>query len=620
MKFTDIHRIILSFILFIFGLTIFRDLQLYFMLLAYIIIAHDVVFKAVSNIFKGNFLDETFLMAIASIGAFIIGSYSEGVAIILFFQVGHAFEHYALDKSRKSIKSLISLKSEIAHLVKGNDIIDVKPTEVNIGDIILVKPGERIPLDGTVVEGFSSLDVSPLTGEAMPLDVSNNSKVLSGSLNINSPIKVEVAKTYENSTMSRILQMVESANEKKSKNEVFIRKFAKYYTPIVVASAILLATIPPLFITNVPYSTWIYRALMFLVVSCPCALVVSIPLSYFSGIGAISKKGVLVKGSIYLENLAKVDTIVFDKTGTLTEGKFTINNINNIGIDKKELLNYVSSVEKLSTHPIAKSIVNEYEKVKKESNYLEKDFEALNVEEIPGKGLKALVNNKEVLVGNKALLEDHNIEIGEDTDDVINTLIYVSIDNTFKGIITVGDRIKANSKQTIKDLRKLGITNLIMLSGDNYLNAKKVSEDLDLSSFKADLLPEDKVRELESIIKEGRKVAFVGDGINDAPSLAISEVGISMGAAGSDAAIEASDVVIMGKELSSLSSVITLSKITMRIVKENVIFALGVKFLIMILGALGLVNMWAAVFADVGVTFLAILNALRLLRFRKNKK
>ena len=613
MKNTRIKRIIISLILFALGLTLFKNLKLYFMLVAYIIIAHDIIIKAVKNIFKGSFLDETFLMAIASIGAFIIGSSSEGVAVILFFQIGEAFEHYAIDKSKRSIKGLLSLKSEIAHLIDGQKIVDIKPENLNIDQIILVKPGERIPVDAIVVEGDSSLDVSPLTGEALPKDVTIDSVVLSGSLNINKPIKVKVQKTYKNSTIARILELVESATEKKSKNEVFIKKFAKYYTPAVVYSALLLATIPPLFVTGVPYSTWIYRALMFLVVSCPCAFVVSIPLSYFSGIGAISKKGVLIKGSVYLERLAKIDTIVFDKTGTLTEGKFTITDIKCEGIERYELLNYVASVEKFSNHPIANSIVNEFEKLKKNENYT-----TSNVEEIAGKGLKAIVNGKTVLVGKKVLLEEHNIESKsyDDLDDS-NTLIYVSIDNVFKAIISIGDSLKVNSKQTIKELRKLGINNLIMLSGDNYKNAKKVSQELNLSDFKSDLLPEDKVNELEKIIKKGNRVAFVGDGINDAPSLAMSEVGISMGAAGSDAAIEASDVVIMGEQISSLSSVITLSKKTMRIVKANAFFAIGVKFLVMILGALGIANMWGAVFADVGVTFLAILNALRLLRIKK---
>jgi len=613
LKNTRIKRIIISLILFALGLTLFKNLKLYFMLVAYIIIAHDIIIKAVKNIFKGSFLDETFLMAIASIGAFIIGSSSEGVAVILFFQIGEAFEHYAIDKSKRSIKGLLSLKSEIAHLIDGQKIVDIKPENLNIDQIILVKPGERIPVDAIVVEGDSSLDVSPLTGEALPKDVTIDSVVLSGSLNINKPIKVKVQKTYKNSTIARILELVESATEKKSKNEVFIKKFAKYYTPAVVYSALLLATIPPLFVTGVPYSTWIYRALMFLVVSCPCAFVVSIPLSYFSGIGAISKKGVLIKGSVYLERLAKIDTIVFDKTGTLTEGKFTITDIKCEGIERYELLNYVASVEKFSNHPIANSIVNEFEKLKKNENYT-----TSNVEEIAGKGLKAIVNGKTVLVGKKVLLEEHNIESKsyDDLDDS-NTLIYVSIDNVFKAIISIGDSLKVNSKQTIKELRKLGINNLIMLSGDNYKNAKKVSQELNLSDFKSDLLPEDKVNELEKIIKKGNRVAFVGDGINDAPSLAMSEVGISMGAAGSDAAIEASDVVIMGEQISSLSSVITLSKKTMRIVKANAFFAIGVKFLVMILGALGIANMWGAVFADVGVTFLAILNALRLLRIKK---
>lgn len=611
---TRVKRIIISFILFILALTILKDYKLYVMLISYVIISYDIIFKAIKNIIKRDFMDETFLMAIASIGAFIIGSSSEGVAVILFFQIGEAFEHYAVDKSKKSIKSLLKLKSEVAHLVKEYETIDTEPERISVNDIILVKPGERIPLDGIVIDGNSSLDVSPLTGEALPLDVSPNTKVLSGSLNISSPLNIKVTKVYKDSTLSRILQLVESATEKKSKNEVFIKKFAKYYTPIVVYSALLLATIPPLFNTGLPYSTWIYRALMFLVVSCPCAFVVSIPLSYFSGIGAISKKGILVKGSVYLERLATIDTIVFDKTGTLTKGKFKINDIKLNNIEKTELLNYVASVEKLSNHPIAKSLVKEYEGIKNNRE----DYKAKDLEEIAGKGLKATVNNKTILVGKKELLSDNNIEIKtyEDLDET-NTFIYIAVDNEFKGLIAIGDEIKKNSKHAIEELKKLKINNLLMLSGDNYNNAQKVSNQLELSGFKSNLLPEEKVKELEIIIKNNNSVAYIGDGINDAPALAMSNVGISMGAMGSDAAIEASDVVIMGEEINNLASVITLAKKTMRIVKENAFFAIGVKFLVMILGALGIANMWAAVFADVGVTFLAILNALRLLSFKK---
>ncbi len=611
-----IKRIIISSFLFILGLTLFRDYKVYIMLISYIIIGYDIIFKAIKNIFKGDFMDETFLMSIASIGAFIIGSSSEGVAVLLFFQIGEAFEHYAVDKSKRSIKSLMSLKTKVAHLVvKGDKTKEVSPESLKIDDIIIVKPGERIAVDSIVIEGSSSLDVSPLTGEALYKDVNINSIVLSGSLNINSPLKIKVMKEYKDSTISRIMELVEHATEKKSKNEVFIRKFAKYYTPFVVYSALLLATIPPLLISGATYSTWIYRALLFLVVSCPCAFVVSIPLSYFSGIGAISKKGVLVKGSIYLERLAKINTIVFDKTGTLTKGKFSIIDTKLINIERKELLKYVSCIEEFSTHPIAKSIVNEFEKL----NILN-DYKAENIKEIPGKGLVATVNNKQVLLGKKELLQDFNILIDDDINisDKINSSVYVAIDNSFKAQIIIGDTLKENSKEALHKLRKSGIKNLIMLSGDNEESAKKIANELNLTNYKSNLLPEDKVNELESIIKQGNIVAFVGDGINDAPALAMSEVGISMGAAGSDAAIEASDVVIMGDQINSLSQVITLSKRTMKIVKENTFFAIGIKFLVMILGAMGIANMWAAVFADVGVTFIAILNALRLLSF-KNK-
>lgn len=611
-----IKRIIISFILFILALTFFKDYKVYLMIISYVIIAYDIILKAINNIRNKAFLDETFLMAIASIGAFLIGSPAEGVAVILFFQVGETFESYAINKSKKSIKSLLSLKSEVVHLINNNlDIIDINPKDINIGDIILVKAGERIALDGIIIEGSTSLDTSALSGEALPKDVCINSTVLSGSLNLSSPIKIKVIKTLENSTISRILELVEKATEKKSKNEVFIRKFAKYYTPFVVYSALLLATIPPLFTPEVPYSTWIYRALMFLVVSCPCAFVVSIPLSYFSGIGAISKKGILVKGSVYLEKLASIDTIVFDKTGTLTKGKFLINDIKLNKMNKIELLNYVNSVETLSNHPIAKSIVEEYKSMQNEKE----DYVAKDIKEISGKGIKALVNEKEVLIGKKELLDYHNIKYPKYHNlDNSNSTIYVSIDNEFKAIISIGDKLKDNSKQAIKDLRKKNIKEIYMLSGDNELSAKKIADELNLTGYKANLLPEEKVKELEKIIKNKNSVAFVGDGINDSPAIAISDVGISMGAMGSDAAIEASDVVIMGEELDNLSAVISLAKKTMTIVKENAFFAIGIKFLVMVLGAFGIANMWAAVFADVGVTFIAILNALRLLRFKKN--
>ncbi|MGD1823213.1 MAG: heavy metal translocating P-type ATPase [Pleomorphochaeta sp.] len=609
-----VKRIIVTFVFFILALTLFKDFKIYLMLVSYIIIGYDIILKSLKNIKSGHFLDETFLMAIASIGAFIIGSSAEGVAVLLFYQIGESFESYAVKKSRNSIKSLLKLKSEITHLIKDNQTIDINPNLIKINDIILVKAGERVPLDGIIIEGSSSLDVSPLTGESLPKDISENSTVLSGSLNLTSPIKVKVNKTYENSTISKILKLVEFANEKKSKNEVFVRRFAKYYTPIVVYSALLLATIPPLLITNATYSTWIYRALMFLVVSCPCAFVVSIPLSYFCGIGAISKKGILVKGSIYLEKLSKIDSIVFDKTGTITEGSFKINDIRCNNIEKNELFNYLNSVEILSNHPIAKSITKEYKKLQDDT----KDYVAKDLIEIHGLGIKASVNNKIVLIGKKELLINNKIEILNYKDiSLTDSLIYIAIDNEFSGLVSIGDKIKENSKNAILSLKKNKIKNIYMLSGDNYETTKTIAREVGINEFKSNLLPKDKVTELEKIIRKNQSVAFVGDGINDSPALAISDVGISMGAMGSDAAIEASDVVIMGEEINTLPSVIKLSRKTMRIVKQNTIFAIGIKFLVMLLGALGFANMWFAIFADVGVTFLAILNALRLIKFNK---
>lgn len=608
-----IKRIIISLILFILALTLFNSFKIYLMLLSYSIISYDILYKALKNIRTGKFLDETFLMSIASIGAFIIGSAAEGVAVMLFYQIGETFEHYAINKSKKSIKSLLSLKSEIAHKITNNEIIDIETKYINIDDILLIKVGERIPVDSIVIDGTSTLDVSHLTGEALNKVINIGSTVLSGSLNNIAPIKVKAIKTLDNSTISKILQLVESANEKKSKNEVFIKKFAKYYTPIVVYSALLLATIPPLFIKDVPYSTWIYRAIMFLVVSCPCALVVSIPLSYFSGIGAIARKGILIKGSVYLEKLAKVNAIIFDKTGTLTKGEFKIKEIITNNIDKNDLLYYVFNVELQSNHPIASSIVKNLEKYSFETSKNTK----IN-KEIAGLGIEATVNQKKVIIGNEKLLLKNDIKPNHnDIIDKTNTILYIAIDNEFKGIISIGDSLKPKIKESINQLRSKRINKIIMLSGDNEENAKNISNELALDGYQANLLPQEKVVEVEKVMNDNNIVAFIGDGINDSPSIAISDVGIAMGAYGSDAAIEASDIVIMGDKISNLSSVINLSRKTMKIVKENTIFAIGIKFLVMILGTIGITNMWFAVFADVGVTILAILNALRLLLIKK---
>ena len=608
-----IKRILISLVLFILALTYLKAFNIYIMLISYIIISYDILYKALKNIKKGSFLDETFLMSIASIGAFIIGSASEGVAVMLFYQIGETFEHYAVNKSKKSIKSLLSLRSEISHLVTKDTTIDIETKNIKINDILLIKVGERIPVDSIVIEGTSSLDVSHLTGEALLKKINIGSNVLSGSLNNVAPIKVKAVKTLDNSTISKILHLVESANEKKSKNEVFIKKFAKYYTPIVVYTALLLATIPPLFIKDVPYTTWIYRAIMFLVVSCPCALVVSIPLSYFSGIGAIARKGILIKGSVYLEKLAKVNTIIFDKTGTLTKGEFKIKEIITNNIDKNELLFYLFNVEKLSSHPIASSLVKNLEQY---SFNTPKNTKIKK--ELAGLGIVAIVNNHDVLIGNEKLLLNYNIKpITDKIIDTKNTIFYIAIDNEFKGIISIGDSLKPRIKESINQLRTKKINKIFMLSGDNEENAKNIANQLKLDGYRANLLPNEKVIEVEKIMNDNNIVAFIGDGVNDSPSIARSDVGIAMGAYGSDAAIEASDIVIMGDKLSNLSSVINLSRKTMQIVKENTIFAISTKFIVMILGAFGLTNMWFAVFADVGVTILAILNALRLLLIKK---
>ncbi len=575
---------------------------------AYILVGYEVLISAVKNILRGKVFDENFLMALATVGAVIIGHYSEAVGVMLFYQVGEFFQSYAVNKSRKSISTLMDIRPDFANVVEGDTVTKKDPYDVNIGDIIIVKAGEKIPLDGIVVEGTSTLDTSALTGESVPREIEKDSEVLSGSVNINGLIKIQVTKEFEESTVSKILDLVENATNKKSKSENFISKFALVYTPIVVILALIIAIIPPLF-NDFNFTVWVYRAFTFLVVSCPCALVISIPLSFFGGIGGSSKGGVLVKGSNYLEALAKADTVVFDKTGTLTEGVFKVQNIFSVDGNTEKVLEYASYAENYSNHPIALSIKNEYGK--------EIDVKKLgNPEETAGYGIKVRIENKEVLCGNIKLMQSENIYV-EDTQEV-GTVVYVAVDGKFIGYIIIADVIKQEAKAAITELKKCGIKKIVMLTGDSSSVAENVSKELNIDKVYSQLLPTDKVEKLENILENKKgNVVFVGDGVNDAPVLARADIGIAMGGVGSDAAIEAADIVLMTDEVSNIATAIKISRKTLTIVKENIIFALGVKILILLLTAFGYTSMWLAIFGDVGVSVIAILNALRALNIKK---
>lgn len=578
--------------------------------ISYIVIGYDIVLKAIRNISRGKVFDENFLMTVATIGAICIGNLAEAVSVMLFYQVGELFQSYAVDKSRKSISDLMDIRPDYANVIRNDKHEKVDPSDVNIEEIILIKPGEKVPLDGIVVEGSSSLNTLALTGEAVPRNVKVGDEVLSGCINNSGILKVKVTKEFGESTVSKILDLVENASSRKASSENFISKFAKYYTPIVVIIALFLAVLPPLILKD-SFNTWIYRALSFLVVSCPCALVVSIPLSFFGGIGASSRIGVLVKGSNYLEALSKTKIIVCDKTGTLTEGEFKVQNINAIGISDEELLKYASYAENFSNHPISISIKNEYSKKIDSKKVTE-------TKEIPGKGVYAKVENKDVLVGNEKLLNQYKIK--HEVVNELGTIIYVAIDNEFKGTITISDKIKEDSYKAIKLFRENNVKKIVMLTGDKDSISKEVSNELNLDEYHSELLPQDKVKIVEELMKEkseSGKLLFVGDGINDAPVLALSDIGVSMGGLGSDAAIEASDVVIMTDEPSKIAESINISRKTMRIVKQNIIFAITVKISVLLLSALGIATMWSAVFADVGVSVIAILNAFRILKVRK---
>ena len=603
-------QIIISFILFLiamiapFGNDLINKV-LY--VIAYLIVGLEIVWKAIKNIFRGKVFDEHFLMAVATIGAFAIGEFPEAVAVMLFYQVGELFQDYAVDKSRKSITSLMDIRPDIAFVRRNGNIEKVSPEDVKIGENIVVKPGEKIPLDGIVLEGNSMIDTSALTGESLPKEVNVGDKVLSGCINKNGLLTITVEKEFGKSTVSKILDLVENASSKKTKSENFITKFAKYYTPIVVIIAVLLAIIPPFVLNMGEFIDWLYRALTFLVVSCPCALVISIPLGFFGGIGGASKIGVLVKGSNYLEALASTEIVVFDKTGTLTEGVFEVQKVEAIGMSQEELLKYATYAESNSNHPISVSLRNAYKKEINQSSIS-------STEELSGRGVVSNVEGKQVLIGNDKLMKEKNIDYIPCNE--IGTILYIAIDNKYAGYIVIADKIKEDSFKAIKTLKANNIKETVMLTGDKKEVGENVAKELGLDKVYTELLPDGKVEKVEELMKdksEKGKLVFVGDGINDAPVLAISDIGIAMGGLGSDAAIEAADVVIMTDEPSKIGTAIKISKKTMRIVKQNIIFAIAVKVLVLILTAFGVSTMWEAVFADVGVSVLAIINSLRAL-------
>ena len=608
-------KIIISAILFVLALVIpFSNewINNGLFIISYLVVGCEILKKAVRNIFRGKVFDENFLMAVATIGAFAIVEFPEAVAVMLFYQVGELFQSYAVDKSRKSIASLMDIRPDYANIEKDGKIEKVDPDEVKIGDIIIVKTGEKIPLDGVVVEGTSSLDTMALTGESVPRVVKTEDEVLSGCINKDGLLKIRVTKEFGESTVSKILDLVENASSKKSKSENFITKFAKYYTPTVVIIAVLLAFIPPIILKDFnTFSVWLYRALSFLVVSCPCALVISIPLSFFGGIGGASKMGILIKGSNYLEALANTETVVFDKTGTLTEGIFEVQDIYAEGIEKDELLRIVAHAENYSNHPIAKSVKKAYNK--------EIDEKIIkNPQELSGKGIWAKIDEKDILVGNEKLMLEEKIDFKK--CDEVGTILYVAIDKKYVGYVLIADKIKQDSPKTIRELKAMNIKKTVMLTGDKKEVGEYVAKKLNMDKVYTELLPDGKVEKVEELLKqksENGKLVFVGDGINDAPVLTISDIGVAMGGLGSDAAIEAADIVIMTDETSKISKAINLSKKTMRIVRENIIFAIFVKIAVLVLTAFGASTMWEAVFADVGVSVIAIINALRMLNIKK---
>ena len=581
--------------------------SLFLFVLSYAVIGYDVLIKAAKNILSMSLLDENFLMAIATVCAFIIGEYSEASAIMLFYQIGELFQSIALGKSRKSIKALMDICPDTANVLRDGKEEEVSPDEVEVGEILLIRPGEKIPLDAVITEGSTSVDTAALTGESIPCDKSVGDTVISGTVNLSGVIKACVKSEFEESTVSKILELVETSVEKKSKSENFITRFAHVYTPAVVGGALLLAVLPPLF-TGDSFSSWLYTAIVFLVVSCPCALVISVPLSFFGGIGAASRKGILIKGSIYLEKLSNVKTLIFDKTGTLTEGKFSVSCVHAENYPQEEIVRLAALAEGMSNHPIAVSIVNYSETEPDESK-------VNDLVEISGMGIYAVVEGKKLLVGNEKLMKKENIPFTP--TEQIGTTVHIAIDGKYAGYITVSDKIKKTSPEAVAKLKEAGVKTTVMLTGDNKETADAVGKELGVDKVFSQLLPQDKVFATEKLIEsqpKGEATAFAGDGINDAPVLARADIGIAMGAMGSDAAIEASDIVLMDDDLRKIAKAITISKKTMKIVKENIWFSIIVKIGVLILGALQIANIWLAVFADVGVMVIAVLNSMRSLK------
>lgn len=584
-----------------------NEISIALFILAYCVIGLDIVFKAIRNIFHGEIFDENFLMVVATFGALATGEYPEAIAVMFLYQIGEEFQDIAVGKSRNAIKELMQIKPAYANVLRNGETIQVKPEEVKIGETIVIKPGEKVPLDGRVKKGTSMLDTKTITGESVPKKIVEQELIYSGSINLNSVLEVKVTKKFEDSTVAKILELVEEATSKKAKTEKFITKFAKYYTPIVCLFALALALVPTL-VFKQELMTWVYRALIFLVISCPCALVISVPLGFFGGIGGASKKGILIKGSNYLEALSKAKYAMFDKTGTITKGVFEIQKINPVDISKEELIRVAAHGEKFSNHPIALSIKKRYK-----GKYDESKVE--NLEEISGKGIKARIFFQDTLIGNAKLLQENKVKFKP--VDEAGTVIYVAIEGQYKGYILIADKVKDDSKKAIEDLKKEKIKKTYILTGDEKRIADKIAQEVGVDECKSELLPDQKLENLETILKskgEREKVIFVGDGVNDSPCLARADIGIAMGGIGADAAIEAADVVIMTDELTKIAQAIKIAKKTMKIVKQNIVFALTVKIIILALGALGFANMWLAVFADVGVSMIAILHSMKTLK------
>ena len=584
-----------------------NEISIALFILAYCVIGLDIVFKAIRNIFHGEIFDENFLMVVATFGALATGEYPEAIAVMFLYRIGEEFQDIAVGKSRNAIKELMQIKPAYANVLRNGETIQVKPEEVKIGETIVIKPGEKVPLDGRVKKGTSMLDTKTITGESVPKKIVEQELIYSGSINLNSVLEVKVTKKFEDSTVAKILELVEEATSKKAKTEKFITKFAKYYTPIVCLFALALALVPTL-VFKQELMTWVYRALIFLVISCPCALVISVPLGFFGGIGGASKKGILIKGSNYLEALSKAKYAMFDKTGTITKGVFEIQKINPVDISKEELIRVAAHGEKFSNHPIALSIKKRYK-----GKYDESKVE--NLQEISGKGIKARIFFQDILIGNAKLLQENKIKFKP--VDEAGTVIYIAIEGQYKGYILIADKVKDDSKKAIEDLKKEKIKKTYILTGDEKRIADKIAQEVGVDECKSELLPDQKLENLETILKskgEREKVIFVGDGVNDSPCLARADIGIAMGGIGADAAIEAADVVIMTDELTKIAQAIKIAKKTMKIVKQNIVFALTVKIIILALGALGFANMWLAVFADVGVSMIAILHSMKPLK------